>query len=171
MITRALITKCDLCCTLHSSMTHINAFLGGWKAPSISKATRQKKNGYFMVRLTVKEGGQPLGPDRKQMWKFWPIFFLKFDSLILNTHFISSWRGSKMYFSCPLRLNWYHHILTFMGPSEKDYLWQSYWIKIMKRLPAHKMTAILTTSLMSWSQKMNAVFVFFISSKTTYNLW
>ena len=106
---------------------------------------------------------------------FDPFFYLKFDSLILNTHFISSWRDSKMHFSCPLRLFWYRHILTFMGPSEKDYLWQSYWIKIMKRLPAHKMTAILTTSLMSWSQKMNAVFVFFISTEgarrllTTYD--
>ena len=31
-------------------------------------------------------------PDRKQMWKLWPIFSLKFDSLILKTHFISLWR-------------------------------------------------------------------------------
>ena len=40
-------------------------------------------------------------PDRKQMWKLWPIFSLKFDSLILKTHFISLWRVSKMHFSCP----------------------------------------------------------------------
>ena len=58
----------------------------------------------FTVRLTVREergreggvGVSPLGPDRKQMWKFWSIFSLKFDSLILKTHFISSWRVSKM---------------------------------------------------------------------------
>ena len=34
------------------------------------------KNGYFMVSLTVRGGGgSPVGPDRKEMWKFWPIFF------------------------------------------------------------------------------------------------
>ena len=48
-----------------------------------------KKNGYCTVR--------PFGPDRKQMWKFWSIFSLKFDSLILKTHFILS----KMHFSYP----------------------------------------------------------------------
>ena len=35
-----------------------------------------KKNGLFTVRLTVRGWGEvsPLGPDRKQMWKFWPNF-------------------------------------------------------------------------------------------------
>ena len=28
-----------------------------------------------------------LCPDRKQMWKLWPIFLLKIDSLILKTHY------------------------------------------------------------------------------------
>ena len=52
-----------------------------------------------------KGGGEvsPLSPDRKQMWKFWSIFKLKLDALILKTKFISSRRVSKMHFSCPFR--------------------------------------------------------------------
>ena len=36
---------------------------------------RHQKQGHFTVRLTGRGGreGSPLGPDRKQMWKFWPI--------------------------------------------------------------------------------------------------
>ena len=56
--------------------------------------------GYFTLRLTVRGGGSPLGPDCKQTWKFW-FFSLKLDSLTLKTHFISLWRVSKMHFSCP----------------------------------------------------------------------
>ena len=55
-----------------------------------------EKNGYF--RLTVRGGVNPVGPERKQMWKFWPFFSLKFDSLLLKTHFISLWGVSKMHF-------------------------------------------------------------------------
>ena len=33
------------------------------------------KNEYFTVRLTIRGGGSHFGPDRKQMWKFWPIFY------------------------------------------------------------------------------------------------
>ena len=45
------------------------------------------------------EGGvSPHSPDRKQMWNFWPNFSLKFDSLILITHFIALWWVSKMHF-------------------------------------------------------------------------
>ena len=60
--------------------------------------SRQKK-GYFTVRLAVRGGGvSPLGPDRKQMWKFQPIFWMEYDSMILKTHFISLWGVSKMHF-------------------------------------------------------------------------
>ena len=38
------------------------------------------------------------GNDRKQVWKFWSIFSLKFDSLIFKTYFISLRRVSKMSF-------------------------------------------------------------------------
>ena len=27
---------------------------------------------YFMVRLTIREGGHPSQPDHKHLWKFWP---------------------------------------------------------------------------------------------------
>ena len=39
------------------------------------------KNGLFTV--------SPLGPDHKQMCNFDPFVPLKFDSLILKTHFVS----------------------------------------------------------------------------------
>ena len=48
-----------------------------------------------------KGGGvtvSPLSPDREEMWKFWPIFPLKFDSLIPKTHFTSLWGVSKCIF-------------------------------------------------------------------------
>ena len=37
------------------------------------------KNGYFTVRLCFRERGgvNLLGPDRQQMWKFWPIFSIE----------------------------------------------------------------------------------------------
>ena len=59
--------------------------------------------------LTVKRGGEgfrPVGPDRKKMWKFWSIFSLIFDSLILKTHFTSLWGVSKLHCSCALRLHY-----------------------------------------------------------------
>ena len=43
---------------------------------SCHKLGKASKNGYFKVRLAVSgDGGvSHLGPDRKQMWKCWPIF-------------------------------------------------------------------------------------------------
>ena len=53
------------------------------------------------------KGGRisPVGPDRKQVWKFWSIFLFKFDLFILKTHFISLWGVSKKHFPCPLCLH------------------------------------------------------------------
>ena len=38
-----------------------------------------------------------LSHDRKQIWKFWPICSMEYDSRILKTHFISLWGVSKMH--------------------------------------------------------------------------
>ena len=38
---------------------------------------------FFFYNQADRKGGiSPLGPDCKQMWKFWPILALKLDSLI-----------------------------------------------------------------------------------------
>ena len=39
------------------------------------KATRQKKQIFYSQADRKGGGGSHLDPDRKQMWKLWPIFF------------------------------------------------------------------------------------------------
>ena len=67
------------------------------------------KNGYFMVRLTVEEGGQPLGPDRKQMWKFWTIFFIEIWFFDTQNIFYLIVKGLKNAFFMSFRLLLYHY--------------------------------------------------------------
>ena len=51
------------------------------------------KNGYF--RLTVRGGVNPVGPDRKQMWKFWPFFFHWNLILWYLKHILSHCKGPQ----------------------------------------------------------------------------
>ena len=64
------------------------------------------KKRIFYGQAESKGGGgfSPHGPDHKQMWNFWSTFSLKFESVILQTHFISCWGVSKINFSCFLHL-------------------------------------------------------------------
>ena len=63
------------------------------------------KNGYFTVRLNVRGGGvSHNGPDRKQMWKCWPIFSIEFWFFDTQNTFyliVGSWGASKMHYSYP----------------------------------------------------------------------
>ena len=52
------------------------------------------KKGYFTVRLTIRGGG-PFGYDRKQMWKFWPIYSIKIWFLYTQGTFALIVRGLK----------------------------------------------------------------------------
>ena len=52
------------------------------------------KNGLFTVRLTIRGGG-PFGYDRKQMWKFWPIYSIKIWFLYTQGTFALIVRGLK----------------------------------------------------------------------------
>ena len=61
----------------------------------------------------------PLGLDCKQMWKFWFIFSLKFDSLMIKTHFISLWGVSKMHFSPPLTHPLYRYLIIWQSSSKQ----------------------------------------------------
>ena len=58
------------------------------------------KKGLFTARLTLMGRGEIslVGPDRKRMWKIWPILALKFD--FFDTHDICHLieRGSKIHF-------------------------------------------------------------------------
>ena len=89
---------------------------GGQRKKIILMLREGLKNELFTVRLTVRwEGGvSPVGPDRKRMWKFWPIFSMEYDYMILKTHFIVV--GLKNEFLMPLTFLLYRYLTI---------LWQS----------------------------------------------
>ena len=75
------------------------------------------KNGYFTVRLTVRKGGiSPLGPDRKQMWKFWSFFFIEIRFCYTQNTFYLIVMGLKNAYLMPLTPLLYRYLTI---------LWQS----------------------------------------------
>ena len=77
---------------------------------------------YFTVRLTVRGGGEvsPVGPDRKQMWKYCPIFSIEIWFFDTQNTFYLIVRGLKNAFFMPFMLLLYR--LVYRYPT---ILWQS----------------------------------------------
>ena len=55
----------------------------------------------LMATRSVRDHHRHHHHPRHPYWRRRDHFSLKFDSLIFKTHFMSLWRVSKMYFSCP----------------------------------------------------------------------
>jgi len=68
---------------------------------NIVSGESQNPLGYFTVRVTVRGGGSPLGPDHKQMWKFWTHFFIKIWLFDNHNTFDLIVRGLKNAFLYP----------------------------------------------------------------------
>ena len=74
------------------------------------------KSGYFTARSTLRGGISTLGPDRKQMWKLWPIFFIEFCFFNTQNTFYLIVRGLKN----ALFMSWMtllHHYSTILQQS------------------------------------------------------
>ena len=112
------VIKCDIICFVKKC---------GGKHSYMFKNVKVSKKRIFYSLADRKGGGgwslvSPFGPDRKQMWEFWPLFSIEmwfFDTQ--NTSHVQ-WGDSRMHFACPLRLHLSlsHHFVTEQQQTVRD---------------------------------------------------